>query len=240
MSTRMLAVALLLLPIPGCATRTVGGKPHDMSAAQHDAQAQNEEQAAAGHASEYDASGAERKTDCMMASFGNEVCWTSVVNPTGAHLEEAARHEKMAADHRAASAALRRAEDEACVGIAPADRDISPFEHVEDVANVEPLIVHRGKYSESRTEGAVVTVRAVPGLTAEWLQRVVDCHVARDAALGHVVPEMPDCPLVPKGATATVASTGTGFAVTIRSSDEAAAEDILARAKRLARAAATQ
>jgi hypothetical protein len=61
----------------------------------------------------------------------------------------------------------------------------------------------------------------------------VACHLARNAAVGHEMPEMPDCPLVPKGASATVASTGSGFAVTIQSEDEGAAEDILARARRL-------
>jgi hypothetical protein len=45
---------------------------------------------------------------------------------------------------------------------------------------------------------------------------------------------MPNCPLVPKGASAAVTSTGSGFAVTIRSDDEQAAADILARARRLA------
>jgi hypothetical protein len=81
--------------------------------------------------------------------------------------------------------------------------------------------------------GTVVTFRAVPGMTAEWLQRVVNCHLARNASLGHAVPEMPECPRVPRGAQARVRSTGDGFAVEIRSDDEAAAREILARARRL-------
>ena len=74
-----------------------------------------------------------------------------------------------------------------------------------------------GKATTQEIVGAIVEFRAVPGLTAEWLQRMVDCHIARNAALGHDVPEMPDCPLVPKGASAQVASTGAGFSVAIRS-----------------------
>ncbi len=70
-------------------------------------------------------------------------------------------------------------------------------------------------------------------MTTEWVQRVVDCHVARNASLGHIVPEMPNCPLVVKGAQARVTSTGNGFAVEIRSSDPAGAQEILARAQRL-------
>ena len=82
-------------------------------------------------------------------------------------------------------------------------------------------------------EDAVVVFRAVPGMTAEWLQRLVDCHVARNAALGHDVPEMSSCPLVPKGAHATVTATSGGFAVAIRGDDEATSREILRRAEAL-------
>jgi hypothetical protein len=56
-------------------------------------------------------------------------------------------------------------------------------------------------------------------MTAERLQRVVDCHMARNAALGHEVPEMSYCPLVPPGVRATVRSVAEGFAVELRTSD---------------------
>jgi hypothetical protein len=141
----------------------------------------------------------------------------------------------MAADHRAASSTLRDAEARACVGINPSDRDISPLEHVEDISSVEPLKerIGMGKSSSEQMAGVVVTLRAVPGMTAEWLQRVADCHLARNASLGHVVPELPNCPLVPKGIEARVTSTGNGFAVTIRSNEDEAAKEVLARAQRL-------
>jgi hypothetical protein len=70
-------------------------------------------------------------------------------------------------------------------------------------------------------------------LTAEWLQRVVDCHIARNNALGNNMPEMAYCPLVPKGVTAKVASLGNGFAVTIESKDPASAQEVLRRAQAL-------
>jgi hypothetical protein len=70
-------------------------------------------------------------------------------------------------------------------------------------------------------------------MTAPWLQRLIDCHLARNAALGHEVPEMPYCPLVPKGVTATVRPTPTGFAVEIRSSDRDTAKEIVRRAEGL-------
>jgi hypothetical protein len=141
----------------------------------------------------------------------------------------------MAADHRAAAQALRDAEAQACVGVSDDDRDISPFYHREDITSVQPANrpSPHGKGAPPYLTGASVTFRAVPGLTAEWLQRVVNCHIARNNALGNDVPEMPYCPLVPKGVAAKVSSTGDGFVVTIESQDPSSAQEILRRAQAL-------
>lgn len=224
-------IALVLLA--GCPH--AGTQPHDMGAASHEGEASEADAAAAAHAAQYDPAAVEATRRCHSGK-GGRICWTRVTNPTDEHLREAEAMAKVAAEHRSASVALLAAEESACAGIAAEDRDVSPFAYTEDIAGVEPLTVSRGGGKLPRSEvtmGAVVTVRAVPGLTAEWLQRVVDCHVARDASLGHVVPEMPDCPLVPKGVSAKVTSTGTGFAVEIRADDPDAAADVLARARRL-------
>jgi hypothetical protein len=233
---------IALSTILGCAT-TPGARPHDMSTAQHEAAAQGEQQTAQTHAEQYDPSATVTRERCSPRggrargadSIGSDVCWTSETNSTDVHRRAAEEHRRHAADHRKASAALREAEAKACIGIAADDRDMSPFEHGEDIAGVAPLNERRtsGKVSTEQPVGATVTFRAVQGMTAEWLQRVVDCHVARNASLGHNVPEMPNCPLVVKGAEARVSSTGNGFAVEIRSSDPAVAREILARAQKL-------
>lgn len=120
------------------------------------------------------------------------------------------------------------------MGVSDDDRDESPFDHREDIASVEALPPGAGAGKGApKAEGAIVNFRAVPDMTAPGLQRVVDCHLARNAALGFDVPEMPDCPLVPKGVTAQVTATATGFAVTIRSEDPKAAEEVLRRARAL-------
>ncbi|MFZ5479549.1 MAG: hypothetical protein ACOZNI_22480 [Myxococcota bacterium] len=223
-----------LATVAACAARTPGAQPHEMGSAAHEEESRREERAAASHEEQYEPGATTTRVECGTAGFGRQVCWTSVVNPTEAHLREAERHRRAAADHRAASTALQSAEASACVGIADDDRDISPFEHTEDAAAVAPLYADRpGAQTGQELEGAVVTLRDVPGLTGDWLQRIVDCHLARNVSLGHVVPEMPDCPLVPVGARATVASVPEGFRVEIRSEDDAAAADILARARRL-------
>jgi hypothetical protein len=237
--------------LSACAATTPGAQPHDMSASAHESEGGKHEGFAGQHAAQYEPKAATERLSCQPGSSRSgpnatvalvaDACWTSVQNPTQEHLEEAEQHRRHAADHRAASAALRDAEARACAGLGPSDRDMSPFEHREDIVDVRPLRLNefdaRTKTPPEMMVGAVVTFRAVPGLTAEWLQRVVNCHLARNAALGHVVPEMPDCPLVPRGVEARVSSAGEGFAVEIRSNEPKVAREVLARAQRLAPAA---
>ncbi len=218
------AAAFLLFT---CATP--GAKPHDMSTAGHEATASEHDRTAAEHAGRYDQGAQLRSPACgasaragSAAGYGYDACWSSVLNPTEGHLNEAEAHRRHAADHRAASAALREAEARACQGIAPGERDMSPFEHAEDVSSVLPV-----------EGGARIIFRPVEGLTADGLQRHVDCHLARNASLGHDVPEMPACPLVPKGATAKVSAVPGGFEVLVRADDPQVARQILERAQRL-------
>ncbi len=235
--------ALLGPALVACATATPGAKPHDSGAAGHEGDAETHEAKAAAHDAQFDASASTNRERCRsrldrVAQGGGgfaEVCWTSVTNPTAAHLKMAAEHRQHAADHRAASAALRDAETRACAGVGPDDRDISPFDRTEDIASIEVLKDRSGsdKQPSERIVGATVTFRVTPGLNAEGLQRIVDCHLARNAALGHTVPEMPNCLLVPNGARAQVAAAASGIAVTVRSDAPDAAKDIVARAERL-------
>jgi len=210
----------------GCAADP-GTQPHDMSQAQHEAMAKQEDQSSEAHAAQHDPNAEERKTTCS----GKGGCWTSTSNPTAQHAADAEKHRELAKKHRAASAALVKAEASACIGISDDDRDTSPFDHRDDIQSVAPYSenVNLGRGSVSKELGATVVFRAVPGMTAEWLQRVVDCHLARAAAAGFDMPEMNYCPLEIKGVKAKVASTGNGFSVTITSDDEKTVEQIKSR-----------
>lgn len=246
MFTRTAVVATLSFCVTvACgAGQTPGTQPHDMSAAEHDRLAREEQGAAQAHAAQFAPDAGVIEPNCSDV-LGRDICWASATNPTKEHVERAEEHRKRAAEHRAASAALRDAEARACAGIAAHDRDESPFDHREDIAAVSPIYASEGEPGSSagagyvsgargqRLEGANVTFRAVPGMTAQWLQRTVDCHLARNAALGHDVAEMAYCPLVPKGVSAKVSGTTTGFAVALRSDDPNAAREIVRRAQAL-------
>lgn len=220
-----------------CASTTPSSRPTDMSAASHEAEAKRHGDEASTHSAQFDPKATERRERCRNERALAELdsCWTSVTNPTSAHLKEAERHRKMAADHRGGSKALQDAEASACGGLNEDDRDTSPFDHREDVLSSEALqsTTSGGKASTQRLLGASVTVKAIPGLTKEYLQRLVNCHSARNASMGFAMPEMARCPLSVKGASATVESAGPGFRVDIRTDDSQAANEVLRRAKAL-------
>ena len=225
-------LCIALFAVSACAS-TPGARPLDMSASSHDAEARAHEGEAAAHAARFDSSAGEPRTRCLpnRVAGADVPCWTREENPTKEHLEHEADHKKMAADHRAAAQALRDAEARACGGIAEDDRDTSPLQRSADIVSVEPLTgAITGKRPVGSPEGAAVTIRAVPGLTLEYMQRLVACHAARNASMGFAMPEMTSCPLAVRGVTATVRSVEGGFRVEIRGEP---ADEILKRARAL-------
>jgi len=156
-------------------------------------------------------------------------CWTSLAHRSAEHLRVAAEHRRRAAPIRAALPSLRDAEARACAGTSEYDREVSLFDHREDIVRIDDMW-EGGKALRARRElGAVVAFRPLPGMSREWLQRVVDCHIARSAVLGGDVPWMPECPLALQNVHTRVIRTGDGFEVEIRSDDPATVREIRRR-----------
>jgi hypothetical protein len=230
-NTSVILASAFALALVGCAAP--GTAPQDMSAAQHEAMAKQEDTAAAEHAAQHDPNAVKKTEHCPRGQ--STPCWSSTENPTQMHQSDAQSHKEMAAKHRAAAGALAQAEATACSGIDPEDRDVSPFYHREDIVSVSPFdrTVNQGKQTRSVPAGATIKFRAVPMLTAEWLQHEIDCHLARAAAVGFDMPEMSYCPLMLKGVKATVSSAGDGFFVQVTSDDSDTAKEISRRAQAL-------
>ena len=235
--TNLLALSVVAFSIVACATP--GTRPEDMSATGHEAAARQEEGAATGHAEQFEPNAQSASSNCSPSTKDRAVCWTTTVNPTGNHRKEAEKHHAAAAAHRAASQKLLAAEAAACGGIAEEDRDESPFFHREDIQRVTLDDLQAARLTAKEAIGATVYFRAVPGLTQEWLQRLVDCHLARNAALGFEVPEMAYCPLAVPGVTAQVRSVGNGFAVELRGHTTEQIAEVRRRAQALAPAEPT-
>ena len=227
-------ISIALISTAACGG-TPGARPTDMSQAGHEAAAREQNGLATIHAGQVDPNAVATSKRCS-GKANTEPCWTSTINPTSGHGDEAERHRQMATDHRAASSALEAAETSACAGLSDADRDTSPFDHRDDVLGVEDLRkqpVSAKPTQVSTLQGASISVRAVQGLTKEYLQRLVNCHLARNASMGFAMPAMAACPLSVKGASATVESAGGTFRVDITGDSKQSADAIARRAKEL-------
>ncbi len=212
-----------MLAVAGCAS---GRMPHHGSAAEHDAAAKDNAELAAGHER-----AAQNAPPCADIPDIYEICWTRS-DTEDAHRELADRHRRLAAAHGAKAAALRDAEARACLGVAQEDRDISPFLRSDDIVRVEML--NPAAAEDEQTIPVVrVTFGHVAGLDVESLERLVGCHLARNRVLGHEVPEMEFCPLVPDGVTATVSTDGGDLTVAI-ATQESTHGEVRRRAQLLA------
>jgi hypothetical protein len=236
MYRRAIKLSLVLVPVAiGCGGSVAGARPRDMSQQTHEASAARHSEQAAEHATQYDPEALTDPGDCINY-LGS--CWGD--NPTEQHRKDGEEHARAATAHRAASQALRDAEARSCQGVSDADRDESPLLIPEAIADVKAFMLDKEGYYERqspREVGATIILVATPGVTAERLQRTIECHIARNASLGpgSDVPAMAPCPLALKGVSATVRSVGNGFAVDIAGEDDATAAEVLRRARTLAR-----
>ena len=147
------------------------------------------------------------------------IAWSSVSLEDTGRVRVARR---FGMQRRAGSAEIRAAEEQACSGLAETDRDASPFVHRADIVAVDPI-----------EHGARVRFRHVDGLSADWLDHLVECHLARDEVIGPDGPDTKDSPLAVEGAHVHVGADGTGYFVEVRSDDASAASEIARRAQAL-------
>ncbi len=104
-------------------------------------------------------------------------------------------------------AAIQRA----CAGLADTMLDQGVAELRSNFDGSGPLREGAGTSSKTlpRQVGAVVQIRAARGMTAQWLERMLQCDTARHG----------DAALIPAGASSEVVATPTGFVVSVRSED---------------------
>jgi hypothetical protein len=117
----------------------------------------------------------------------------------------------------ATAAALRDAEVSACIEVPDADRDGGPFAHRDLIEYVEEVRDRLYPKQMAQTFGIAVYVRATPGITEQWLGRVIKCHQAHLAVAG--ASDNAADPLVRADARIKIDSTPTGFRVAITSPD---------------------
>lgn len=195
-TTSLLAICTSLLAACG---GSQGTHPDDMSAEEHRQAAAEEDSEAAAHESEYDPNRAAQTTAQADMVFG-----LGDYNPTAGHLAIASEHEELAAEHRAAAAALETFEEEQCARFPPESRAACPLlGQVESIEDVDGGV--RLSLAEGVNEPAMV----------EHLR----CHLAFARAQGRE--GMDHCPLYVSGAQVR---TDSGVTLTTDAGDEAVTE----------------
>jgi hypothetical protein len=124
------------------------------------------------------------------------------------------------------------AEQAACAEVPDADRDQGPFARRDRIVRVEELQERANTKVAPHPVGAAVYVRAAPGMTEQWLGRVIECHLAHRATLGGLAADRDSSPFA-EDSRVSVSSTPTAFRVAITSSDLDTARSVIARAERL-------
>lgn len=124
--------------------------------------------------------------------------------------------------------------DEECIGIPAKERDLGLLAYRDAIGGARPLKERTrvGKMELTRDRGVVIAVRAQPGMTAPWLERVAMCHIAQTSAGRSAIPIESD-PLLVSGATVRVEEADTGFIVSVRVPDDATASEVSRRAQAL-------
>jgi hypothetical protein len=153
--------------------------------------------------------------------------WSYSMAPTMERTLAANRLRDEAARHRQVAKGLLDAEKRACAGLQQEDIDTGPFFHRSEIDKVTPVEVNGALH------GARIRFAAVPGLGAPWMQRAVECAMARAAVLGYPEDYLRESPLMLEGVTAAVLQDGAHVEVQVSSADPMTAAKILGRAEGL-------
>jgi hypothetical protein len=137
-----------------------------------------------------------------------------------------------AAAHIEAANRLRYDEQVACEGVSDGERASGPFARPGGVTDVE-VVRDRGVFPKAPPVpvGVAVYLRAEPGLTQQWLGRVIECHRAHIALAGHSGQRSP---LAVPDAVVAVSTTFEGFRVTVTSKNQDVAHVIVDKGQELA------
>lgn len=125
--------------------------------------------------------------------------------------------------------------DQDCPGIPAKERELGILAYRDAIGGTQPLKESSqvGKVKFFHDRGVVIFVRAQPGMTAPWLDRVASCHIALAAAGRGVSGAGANDPLLVPGATVRVEEAATGYLVSVRVPGDDAASEVMRRAQAL-------
>jgi len=193
----------LLVALSACGG-SQGTHPEDMSAADHRAMAQHEEEMAGEHDERAGGSGG-----ISVATPGEPgfIFGTDSYDPAARHRADAAHHEALAREHEAAAEALESFENAQCAQFPPATRAACPL--LGTVTSVEDV------------DGGV-EITLADDVNRDAVLAHIGCHLAYAATQGH--DGMDGCPLYIPGVQV---SAGAGAHTVVLSVSDSAQLDLL-------------
>src|SRR5262249_33672894 len=79
---------------------------------------------------------------------------------------------------RAATKTALESERAACAEVPEADRAAGPFARRDRITRVETLLQSVSPKAPAPLAGAAIYVRATPGMTEQWMARIIQCYGA--------------------------------------------------------------
>lgn len=144
------------------------------------------------------------------------------------------------AEGPATAAMTPRVAEQICVGVPAKERQLGLLAYRDAIGGSRTLkeTEQVGKAKLIHDRGVAIEVRAQPGMSAPWLERVASCHIALAASGQGTVAMNTSDPLLVPGTSVRVEEAGMSYVVSIRVGDGNAATEVSRRARALVAAGA--
>jgi hypothetical protein len=121
--------------------------------------------------------------------------------------------------------------DDICTGVPARERELGLLAFRDNIVSVTPLneFHYAGKAKYLRTEGAVIKLRATPGISVPWLERVNECHIAMMGSGRLVGSEAAMDPFILKGTSVAATEVYAGYVLSVKGASVEVAREILHR-----------
>jgi hypothetical protein len=121
--------------------------------------------------------------------------------------------------------------DDICTGVPARERELGLLAFRDNIVSVTPLneFHYAGKAKYLRTEGAVIKLRATPGISVPWLERVNGCHIAMMGAGRLAGNEAAKDPFTLQGSSVAASEVYAAYVLSVRGTSVEAVQEILQR-----------
>jgi hypothetical protein len=121
--------------------------------------------------------------------------------------------------------------DDACAGVPAKERELGLLAYRDAITSVAPLDEDRfvGKIKVRDTKGAIIGLRATPGISVPWLERVNGCHIAMAGSGRLAGNDAAMDPFILTGTTVVATEVYAGYVLSVKGASVDSVQEILQR-----------